>query len=110
MTTTTTTTATITHGLAADIRACMESETFDLDGVANIAAVVEQAFGGVAFVLPGPPQVQQRIHMIHITLLVVGAGKQARQKYDPQATRRVNLGLYGRSLCTGMCGNVQIAA
>jgi hypothetical protein len=77
-----TTTTIITHGLAADIRACTESETFDLGGVANIEAVVEQAFGGAAFVLPPPEQ------MIRITL-VVGAGKQARQKYDPQATRRV---------------------
>jgi hypothetical protein len=83
-----------------------------LGGIANIEAVVEQeAFGGETFVLRGPPQGQQLIQMIHITL-VVGAGKQGRQKYDPQATRWVNLGLgrSGRQLCTAMCGNVQIAA
>eukprot|EP00934_Nitzschia_sp_Nitz4_P006192 Nitzschia sp. Nitz4//scaffold87_size112219//85104//86906//NITZ4_004084-RA/size112219-processed-gene-0.141-mRNA-1//-1//CDS//3329559399//6182//frame0 len=71
------------HGLALSIRSATESETFDLGGmsVASIEAVMRDAFSQ-GFALPEDQA------MIRLTFLV-GAGKQARQKYDPQAQKIV---------------------
>lgn len=66
------------HGLAATIRSSTESETFDLGGLSG--STIESVIGH-AFDQPFPK-------MIRITL-VVGAGKQARQKYDAQALKAV---------------------
>lgn len=75
------------HGLALTIRNSTESETFDLGGLpaATIEAVVQDAFQQ-----PLPLLVEG--NMIRITL-VVGAGKQARQKYDAQALKMVTTSL-----------------
>lgn len=66
------------HGLAGTIRSSTESETFDLGGLSgsSIESVISHAFDQ-----PFPK-------MIRVTL-VVGAGKQARQKYDAQALKVV---------------------
>ena len=75
------------HGLALKIRSCSESETFDLGGLSaeTIQSVVHDAFHEPLELLPNHP-------MIRITL-VVGAGKQARQKYDISALKVVTLEL-----------------
>jgi hypothetical protein len=71
---------TVTHGLASSIRAATESETFDLGGLGpdTIQNVVEHAMNE-PFALS---------EMIRITL-VVGAGKQSRQKYNVGAMKVV---------------------
>ena len=73
------------HGLAASIRGSQESDTFDLGGQSgdSIAAVV-----GAAFSEPLPRPVPSSVEMIRLTL-VVGAGKQARQKYAEGAAKIV---------------------
>jgi hypothetical protein len=70
----------IQHGLAGSIRSSTESETFDLGGLSasTITTVIQHAFHD-----PFPP-LDDETEMIRITL-VVGAGKQDRQKYDLQA-------------------------
>jgi hypothetical protein len=75
------------HGLALKIRSCTESETFDLGGLSaeTIQSVIHDAFQEPLELLPDHP-------MIRITL-VVGAGKQARQKYDVSALKVVTLEL-----------------
>lgn len=67
-------------GLAASIRAAVESETFDLAGhsASNIETTVATAFSE-PFCLT---------NMIRITF-VVGAGKLSRQKYDDKAMQHV---------------------
>lgn len=72
------------HGLAATIRSATESETFDLGGLSasTIETVFQQAFEK-GFSLP-----DDEVGMIRLTF-VVGAGKQARQKYDAQALKTV---------------------
>ncbi|KAL3798505.1 hypothetical protein ACHAWO_002604 [Cyclotella atomus] len=67
-------------GMAASIRAAVESETFDLAGhsASNIETTVTSAFSD-PFSLTG---------MIRITF-VVGAGKLSRQKYDDKAMQHV---------------------
>ena len=64
-------------GLAASIRSCLESTTFDLAGhdTTSIQSIAHDAFS-----TPFPPLEQ----MIRITF-VVGAGKLSRQKYDAKA-------------------------
>lgn len=71
-------------GMAASIRAATESETFDLAGysVSTIQTTIRDAFSE-PFVLLRDPR-----GMIRITL-VTGAGKLARQKYDPDAAKIV---------------------
>lgn len=71
-------------GMAASIRAATESETFDLAGnsVSTIQTLIRDAFSE-PFVLLRDPR-----GMIRITL-VTGAGKLARQKYDPDAAKVV---------------------
>jgi hypothetical protein len=70
----------VTHGLASSIRDATESETFDLGGLGpdTIQNVVEHAMNE-PFALS---------EMIRITL-VVGAGKQSRQKYNAGAMKVV---------------------
>eukprot|EP00980_Cylindrotheca_fusiformis_P005992 scaffold1284_cov108-Cylindrotheca_fusiformis.AAC.6 len=69
-----------THGLASAIRAATESETFDLGGLGpeTIQNVIEDA-------MTDPFELSE---MIRITL-VVGAGKQSRQKYNAGAMKAV---------------------
>ncbi len=67
------------HGLAATIRSSTESETFDLGGLS--ASTIESLIGDTFN--------QSFPKMIRITL-VVGAGKQGRQKYDAQALKIVS--------------------
>lgn len=76
------------HGLALKIRSCTESETFDLGGLSaeTIQSVVQDAFQEPLEGLPSNK-------MIRITL-VIGAGKQARQKYDASALRVVTVELH----------------
>ena len=66
------------HGLAASIRACQESETFDLAGqsVESITNTIEAAFS------------EPLSHLIRLTF-VVGAGKNNRQKYHAGAGKAV---------------------
>mmetsp|Transcript_27226 Transcript_27226/g.40315 ORF Transcript_27226/g.40315 Transcript_27226/m.40315 type:complete len:553 (+) Transcript_27226:89-1747(+) len=72
-----------THGLAGSIRSSKENETFDFGGlsVSTMTTVMQHAFGE-------PFTMDSDDEMIRITL-VTGAGKQARQKYDPQALKVV---------------------
>ena len=90
------------HGLAGSIRSSRESETFDLGGMAagTIANVIQHAF-------ETPWELQE---MIRITL-VVGAGKQARQKYDLQALKIVTstLGSLGFQEDRGASGVLECA-
>ena len=74
------------HGLAATIRSSTESETFDLGGLSSttIEGVIRDAFQ--------EPLDAAGSEMIRITL-VVGAGKQARQKYDAGALKSVTSAL-----------------
>lgn len=69
------------HGLALKIRSSTESETFDLGGLSGdtIQSVIQDAF---------PTPFEDLSQMIRITL-VIGAGKQARQKYDASALKVV---------------------
>lgn len=66
------------HGLAASIRACQESETFDLAGqnVESITKTMEEAFS------------EPLSHLVRLTF-VTGAGKQSRQKYHAGAAKAV---------------------
>jgi hypothetical protein len=70
------------HGLAAKIRAATESETFDMGGLppATIEQVIHDAFAEEW------PAIEEE--MIRITL-VVGAGKQSRQKYHENTQKLV---------------------
>mmetsp|Transcript_32826 Transcript_32826/g.49510 ORF Transcript_32826/g.49510 Transcript_32826/m.49510 type:complete len:608 (-) Transcript_32826:8-1831(-) len=72
------------HGLAARIRSCTESETFDLAGqsTATITTTMEAAFGS-------PFSLKEMIRITFIT----GAGRQARQKYDAAAAKTVTTAL-----------------
>jgi hypothetical protein len=81
------------HGLAGTIRASEESDTFDLANqtVSTIASTIEIAFG-----TPFP----YRTEMIRLTF-VIGAGKQARQMYDPKAAHAVT------STLANHCGFVE---
>jgi len=75
------------HGLALKIRSSTESETFDLGGLSaeTIQTVVRDSFREPFESLPDN-------QMIRITL-IIGAGKQARQKYDASALRVVTVEL-----------------
>jgi hypothetical protein len=74
------------HGLAATVRSAEESETFDLAGqnVTTISTTILSAFQE-PFLLP---ESNSNNNMIRITF-VIGAGKQARQKYDEGAGKAV---------------------
>lgn len=71
----------MSHGLAGSIRAATESETFDLGGLGpeTIQTAIEDAMTEPFSLSEG---------MIRITL-VVGAGKQSRQKYNAGAMKVV---------------------
>ncbi|KAL3941605.1 MAG: hypothetical protein SGBAC_004053 [Bacillariaceae sp.] len=71
----------VTHGMASSIRSATESETFDLGGLGP--DTIENT---VADALSEP--FSARDEMIRITL-VVGGGKQSRQKYHAQAMKVV---------------------
>jgi hypothetical protein len=71
---------TAVSGLAASIRASVESETFDLAGQ-NVSTITSNIEG--AFAEPFPLK-----EMIRITF-ITGAGKLARQKYDDGAAKAV---------------------
>ena len=86
-----------THGLAAEIRRTTEpSATFDLGGMTSdtIETIVRDAFSE-----PLPP-LEDEAKMIRLTF-VVGAGKQARQKYDANAMKVLT------STLQNECGYVQ---
>jgi predicted RNA-binding protein with PUA-like domain len=68
------------HGLAVSIRSSTDSEMFDLGGLS--ASTIEQVLNDA---MDEPFELSK---MIRITF-AVGAGKQSRQKYDPQAMRIV---------------------
>jgi hypothetical protein len=77
----------VVHGLAATIRSVEESETFDLAGQngTTISSTIVDAFT--------EPFVRSDIsRMVRITL-IIGAGKQARQKYDDNAIKYVTAAL-----------------
>jgi hypothetical protein len=85
------------HGLAAKIRSATESETFDLGGLppGTIEQVIQDAFGSPPWpALPG-------VDMVRITL-VVGAGKQSRQKYHESTPKVVT-----NTLNSSSCGYVE---
>jgi hypothetical protein len=71
----------IVHGLAGQIRSVEESETFDLAGqnASSISSTIMSAFSE-------PFTRTDLSTMVRITL-IIGAGKQARQKYDESALK-----------------------
>lgn len=85
--------ATVTHGMASSIRAATESEVFDLGGLGpdTIENIIVDALS---------QPFSSREEMIRITL-VVGAGKQSRQKYHAQAMKVVTSTLQNK------CGFVE---
>jgi hypothetical protein len=77
----------IVHGLAGQIRSVEESETFDLAGqnASTISSTILSSF-------TEPFERSDVTAMVRITL-VIGAGKQARQKYDESAMKVVTQAL-----------------
>ena len=93
-------------GMALSIRSCVESTTFDLGGqsTATIQHTIQAAFAQ-PFRFGNNNQQQQQpqpqpnsTQMIRLTF-VTGAGKQARQKYDPSAARTVTSTLQALDYC-----------
>ena len=85
------------HGLSASIRSAQESETFDLAGlsVETISSAIEGAFTDPLPVLSISSSASSHpsdADTLRLTL-VVGAGKQARQRYDDGAAKAVTAAL-----------------
>jgi hypothetical protein len=78
------------HGMAAKIRAAAESETFDLGGLpeSTIQQIIQDAFGTDWSYDAIAASNNGNNIMIRITL-VVGAGKQSRQKYSDSTPKVV---------------------
>jgi hypothetical protein len=77
------------HALATAIRSCAESDAYDFGGLpaSTIVQVIKDAFSTPLIVAEEPPN-KKTMTMIRITI-IVGGGKQSRQKYDPLCLKLV---------------------
>jgi len=83
------------HGLSASIRSAQESDTFDLAGLSvdAISSAIESAFAEpLPLLVDALSPSSAKVDTVRLTF-VVGAGKQARQRYDDGLAKAVTCAL-----------------